>query len=96
MLLLRSLCVATLVGVASTTGGKYFRATDTDSLEKIYAEIDELEKTKVEARRFVDYRELAVQPYAAGVMRLPPLILIALLLLSARLLLEQTWLRELT
>ena len=87
---------ATLEKVAATTGGKYFRATDTDSLEKIYAEIDELEKTKVEARHFVDYRELAVQPYAAGVMRLPPLILVALLLLSARLLLEQTWLREMT
>ena len=63
---------ATLEKVAATTGGKYFRATDTDSLEKIYAEIDQLEKTKVEAHHFVDYRELAVQPYAAGWMRLPP------------------------
>jgi Ca-activated chloride channel family protein len=87
---------ATLQKVASITGGKYFRATDTDSLEHIYAEIDKLEKTKVEARNFVDYRELAIQPFTAGVLYLPPLILIALLLLAARLLLEQTWLRELT
>ena len=47
------------------THGKYFRATDTDSLEKIYSEIDQLEKTKVEAHHFVDYRELAIQPYVS-------------------------------
>ncbi|QDV85857.1 vWA domain-containing protein [Planctomycetes bacterium TBK1r] len=85
---------ATLTKVAEVTGGKYFRATDTDSLAKIYAEIDQLEKTKVEAKHFVDYRELAVQSYA-GVVTLPPLLLIAFLLLAARLALEQTWLREL-
>ena len=87
---------ATLTKVADTTGGKYFRATDTDSLEQIYSEIDELEKTKVESKHYVDYRELAVQPYRAGIMSVPPMILIALALLSARLLLQQTWLRELT
>lgn len=85
---------ATLEKVAFTTGGKYFRATDTDSLEAIYAEIDELEKTKVEAQHFVDYRELAVQPYMAGRLNLPPLLMIAFVLLAARLLLQQTWLRE--
>ena len=76
--------------------GKYFRATDTDSLEKIYAEIDELEKTKVEADHFVDYRELAVQPLRAGWVHMPPLLLIAFVLLLARVLLQQTWLRELS
>lgn len=86
----------TLKKVAQLTGGAYFRATDTDSLEKIYAEIDQLEKTKVEARHFVDYRELAIEPYKAAWISLPPLLLIAFGLLSARVLLEQTWLRELT
>ncbi len=86
---------ATLEKVASITGGKYFRATDTDSLAKIYAEIDKLEKTKVEAQHFVDYRELAVQSYAAGWITVPPLLLIAFVLLALRLLLQQTWLREL-
>ncbi len=86
---------ATLEKVASITGGKYFRATDTDSLANIYAEIDQLEKTNVEAQHFVDYRELAVQSYAAGRFTIPPLLLIAFTLLAARLLLEQTWLREL-
>jgi Ca-activated chloride channel family protein len=86
----------TLRNVANLTGGAYFRATDTDSLEKIYSEIDQLEKTKVEARHFVDYRELAIEPYKTGWFYLPPLLLIAFGLLSVRVLLEQTWLRELT
>ncbi len=34
--------------IAQITDGKYFRATDNKSLEKIYIEIDRMEKTKVE------------------------------------------------
>lgn len=86
---------ATLQKVADLTHGKYFRATDTDSLEKIYDEIDSLEKTKVEAKHYTDYRELAVQPYRAGSLYVPPLLLIAFGLLLVRYVLEQTWLREL-
>ncbi len=86
---------ATLQKVADLTHGKYFRATDTDSLENIYKEIDTLEKTKVEAQHYTDYRELAVQPYHAGLINVPPLLLIAFGLLLARFVLEQTWLREL-
>ncbi len=90
---------ATLQKVAELTGGKYFRATDTDSLRKIYAEIDKLEKTKVEAKNFVDYRELAVQPWRTGRLwgwlTVPPLLLLAFVLLAARWFLQQTWLREL-
>ncbi len=37
-----------LVQVAEMTGGKYFRAIDNESLEKIYDEIDSLEKTEIE------------------------------------------------
>jgi Ca-activated chloride channel family protein len=48
----------TLKKVAEITGARYFRATDTESLEKIYAEIDQLEKTKTEERRFMEYKEL--------------------------------------
>lgn len=86
----------TLTKVAELTHGKYFRATDTDSLGKIYSEIDLLEKTKVEAQHFVDYRELAIQPYIMAGVSIPPILLIAFVLLAARLLLEQTWLREMT
>ncbi len=85
----------TLQKVAELTGGKYFRATDTDSLEKIYDEIDQLEKTKVEATHYVDYRELAISSYRAGSIVVPPMLLIAFILLLARIVLEQTWLREL-
>lgn len=84
---------ATLTKVAEATGGKYFRATDTDSLASIYAEIDQLEKSKVEAKHFIDYRELAVQSFA-GAISLPPLLLIAFGLVAARWILQQTWLRE--
>ncbi len=34
--------------IAATTNGQYFRATDNESLRKIYAEIDKMEKTKIE------------------------------------------------
>ncbi len=44
--------------VARITGGKYFRATDTESLRKIYREIDALEKTPVEETGFQQYEEL--------------------------------------
>ena len=52
---------AMLTQVATMTEGKYFRATDRTSLEKIFAEIDKLEKTKIEVKQFTRYRELFVQ-----------------------------------
>lgn len=48
----------TLTEIARRTGGKYFRADSTDTLLKIYDEIDSLEKTEVEVKRFVQVREL--------------------------------------
>jgi Ca-activated chloride channel family protein len=39
-----------LTDVAKMTGGAYFRATDTDALQKIYDRIDKLEKTQAESR----------------------------------------------
>jgi Ca-activated chloride channel family protein len=36
--------------LAETTGGAYFRGTDTEALEQIYQRIDELEKTEAESR----------------------------------------------
>ena len=43
--------------IASSTGGKYFRATDNEKLEDIYAEIDSLEKTEIEEFRYYNYDE---------------------------------------
>ncbi len=44
--------------IASITGGNYYRATDKESLSRIYAEIGELEKTKIKVKEYTRYREL--------------------------------------
>jgi Ca-activated chloride channel family protein len=85
----------TLKTIASTTGGRYFRATDTDSLEQIYQEIDQLERTKFEVNSYVDYKELAVRSIQTSWGKLPPLLMIALFALALRLLLSQTLFRNL-
>lgn len=41
-----------LQSIADKTGGKYFRATNNKSLEAIYGEIDEMEKTIMEVRHY--------------------------------------------
>ncbi|TWT40884.1 von Willebrand factor type A domain protein [Phycisphaerae bacterium RAS1] len=46
-----------LRAIADVTGGKFFHATNRESLRKIYEEIDKLERTKVEERRFVRWEE---------------------------------------
>ena len=69
--------------VAETTGGKYFRAADTQGLKVIYDAINKLEKSKVEVEVFNQYRELA------GWLMVP-----ALLLLLAEAVLSQTIFRK--
>ncbi|RYD17200.1 MAG: VWA domain-containing protein [Verrucomicrobiaceae bacterium] len=44
--------------VAKATGGQYFRATDTGSLEKIYDSINQLEKTTRKLKKYQQYDEL--------------------------------------
>ena len=53
--------------VADITGGKYFRATDKESLEQIYGEIGEMEKTKIEVTEYTRYSELFL-PYLFAAM----------------------------
>lgn len=48
----------TLRKIAEDTGGKFFRATDTDSLKQIYAEIDRMEKTTRKLRKYENRREM--------------------------------------
>lgn len=43
--------------IAQETEGKYFRATDNQSLKEIYDEIDALEKTKIEEFKYYNYQE---------------------------------------
>jgi Ca-activated chloride channel family protein len=48
----------TLQAVADLTGGKFYRATDTDSLENIYEQINQLETTAQTVQKFEHYEEL--------------------------------------
>ena len=48
----------TLQAIADETGGKFYRATDTDSLQKIYEEINRFEKTAQTVQRFEHIEEL--------------------------------------
>ncbi|MCB0270475.1 MAG: aerotolerance regulator BatA, partial [Calditrichaeota bacterium] len=73
-----------LTRIAETTGGQYFRATDTKKLRDIYKQIDELEKTKIEVKEYTKYTELFVNYALAG-----------LILLLIELILRHTYLRRL-
>ncbi len=44
--------------VAAITDGRYFRATNKKSLEDVFREIDQLEKTKIEVKEYTRYAEL--------------------------------------
>ncbi len=72
-----------LIQIASTTGGKYFRATDNEKLEAIYEEIDALEKTEIEEFRYYNYDE-----------KYRPLVLLAGGLLLLEVLLRMTVFRS--
>jgi Ca-activated chloride channel family protein len=57
-----------LKNIAQITGGLYFRATDTQKLEDIYREIDQLEKSKIEIKQYRKTRERFAGPLLAGVI----------------------------
>ncbi len=49
---------ATLKEIAHITGGRFFRATDNESLKEVYSEINELEKTEIEVSEYQNFTEL--------------------------------------
>ncbi|MDM8543792.1 VWA domain-containing protein [Desulfococcaceae bacterium HSG9] len=69
----------TLKEIAEKTGGLYFRAENTGSLQKIYNIIDRMEKTEVKVKSYAEYREF----YSY-------LLIIALILMAVRVLLVNT------
>ena len=73
-----------LTQIAQATDGKYFRATNNKKLESIFAEIDKMEKTKIEVTEFKRYTEEYL-----------PWLLGAFLLFVLELMLRYTWLRTL-
>ncbi len=84
----------TLRQIADATGGKYFRATNAESLADIYAEIDKLERSEIDELRYYQYEELAYQPITIGTIDWPPPLLVALILLATESLLANTRLRR--
>ena len=74
----------TLMKIASSTDGNFYRATNTDELKKIYDDIDKLEKSKLSVKNY-SRRYDAYQPFA----------LIALIALIMELLIRHTILRRL-
>jgi Ca-activated chloride channel family protein len=74
----------TLREIAELTGGRYFRATDNESLTAIWAEIDELETTEIAVENFTQYEE-----------RFPIVLAFGFLLFATELGLAQTVLRRL-
>jgi len=74
----------TLTQIAGITDGIYYRATSRSKLEKIYQEIDKLEKTKLNVKSF-NKRTEEYQPFA----------LLALLCVLLEILLRQTVLKKL-
>ena len=70
---------ASLQKIADLTGGRFYRATDTDALASVYGEINRLEKREAPKAQVVDYRELY-----------PWFLMPALALLGLNALLERT------
>ena len=70
----------TLKTIARMTGGKYFRATDTDSLVTIYDEIDKLERRSTGERTFHDNIRAATVAMLAALATL----MVQLLLVNTR------------
>ncbi|MBE6205294.1 MAG: VWA domain-containing protein [Rikenellaceae bacterium] len=73
----------TLEQIAETTSGRYFRATDRQSLKEIYDEINAMEKSKVEVTDLTIYHEQFL-----------PLLLLAIGLLVAEFLIEKIVLKR--
>jgi len=74
---------ATLQQIAEITGGKFFRAYDTNELTQVYDEINRLEKSEVEIQTFHHYQELIVF-----------LLVPAIMILLAEIVLRKTILRQ--
>ncbi len=71
-----------MTDISAMTGGKYFRATDKESLRNVYEEIDKMEKTIISEKSFSNKAEHFL-----------PLALCAAFLLLAELILKLTFFR---
>ena len=74
----------TLTKIADMTGGKYYRADNAKKFQAIYADIDKLEKTEADVKKFALHTEL-----------FPWLLTFCIVVLAAEIILGQTVLRRL-
>jgi Ca-activated chloride channel family protein len=74
----------TLLEIARLTGGEFFRARNLMELQRVYSQIDAMEKTEFQARSLSSYHDAHMPLLAAGA-----------LLLALCFVLEKTWLRRL-
>jgi Ca-activated chloride channel family protein len=58
----------TLRKIANITGGKYYRADTSETTRTIYDDIDHLEKTDTEVKKYTQYTELFPWPVLAGLV----------------------------
>ena len=56
--------------IAQISGGKYFRARDGLALQRIYEQIDQLERSPIRAKRYVRYEELYRWPLGIAIAAL--------------------------
>ena len=56
--------------ISKLTGGRYFRAENIDALAKIYEEIDQMEKSKIEVTDYISYEELYITWLLWGILLL--------------------------
>ncbi len=56
--------------IAQETGGRYFRATDSEALSRIFRQIDQLEKTPIQITRYARYDEETRPLIVAGLAAL--------------------------
>jgi Ca-activated chloride channel family protein len=66
----------TLQKIAKLTGGSYYRADNAEHFQAIYAEIDKLEKSEADVKKFAQHRELFAWAITPGLA----LVLIEILL----------------
>ncbi|HEX5222564.1 MAG TPA: VWA domain-containing protein [Verrucomicrobiae bacterium] len=74
----------TLTKISDMTGGKYYRADNAEKFQAIYSEIDKMEKTEADVKKFAHHTELFAWLISIGVV-----------LLTAEVALGQTALRRL-
>ncbi|HEY5653824.1 MAG TPA: VWA domain-containing protein [Pontiella sp.] len=60
----------TLTKISQTTHARFYRARDLETLEQVYEQIDQLEKTEIEMERFTRFEEISKGWIIAGIILL--------------------------